>query len=60
MAKGCENQVEVHAYESAQFDFVWKEWCESGHEYGTRDGEFLERGLNNILNFPMLVVKRVG
>jgi cyclopropane fatty-acyl-phospholipid synthase-like methyltransferase len=57
---GCENQVEVTVYESAQFDFVWQEWCDSGHEYGIRDKEFLEKGLKDILNFVMIVVKKKG
>ena len=30
----------------------------SGHEYGARDKEFLERGLKDILNFVMMVIRR--
>lgn len=54
----CEEQVEVSAYESSQFDLVWQEWTDSGHEYGARDAEFLNRGLKEILNFVMLVIRR--
>jgi hypothetical protein len=39
---------------------VWQEWCDSGHEYGIRDKEFLEKGLKDILNFVMIVVKKKG
>lgn len=58
--RGCEEQIEVKVYESAQFDLVWQEWCDSGHEYGIRDKEFLEKGLKDILNFIMIVVKKKG
>lgn len=58
IAKNCEEDVEVKVYESANFDLVWQEWCDSGHEYGERDKEFLERGLKDILNFVMIVVKK--
>ena len=58
MAKGCEEQVEVKVYESAYFDLVWQEWCDSGHEYGIRDKVFLERGLKEVLNFVLIVVKK--
>ncbi len=58
LTKGFEEQVEVRSYESSQFDLVWKEWTSSGHEYGIRDEEYLEKGLKNILNFVMLVIKK--
>ena len=58
IAKGCEEQVEVEVYESVQFNLVWQEWFDSGHEYGARDQEFLERGLKDILNFVMIVVRK--
>lgn len=58
LAKDCEAQIEICSYESAQFDLVWEEWTSSGHEYGIRDAEFLEKGLKEILNFVMLVIKK--
>ena len=60
ITKGCEEQVEVTVYESSQFDLVWQEWFDSAHEYGIRDKEFLDRGLKEILDFSMIVVKRIG
>ena len=59
IAQGCEEQVEVKVYESKYFDLVWQEWFDSGHEYGIKDEEFLKKGLRDVLNFPMIVVKRV-
>ena len=58
ITQSCEEQVEVKVYESSIFDLVWQEWFDSGHEYGIRDEEFLGRGLKDILNFVMIVVKR--
>lgn len=58
IAKNCEEDVEVNVYESANFDLVWQEWFDSGHEYGVRDKEYLERGLKDYLNFVMMVIKR--
>ncbi len=58
LARCCEEQVEIKVCESALFDLVWQEWIDSGHEYGIRDGEYLERGLKDILNFVMIVVRR--
>ncbi len=31
---------------------------ESGHEYGLRDKEFLDKGLYDILNFLLIYVKK--
>lgn len=58
IAQACEEQIEVYGYESSNFDLVWQEWTASGHEYGIRDAEFLEKGLKEILNFVMIVVKK--
>ena len=40
------------------FDEAWKDWFDTGHEYGLRDKEFLEKGLNQILNFVMIYVRK--
>ena len=54
----CEDEVEIKVYESAHYEQVWQEWFDCGHEYGIRDKEFLDKGLKDILNFVMLVIKR--
>ena len=33
-------------------------WFESGHEYGVRDKEFLDKGLYDILNFLLIYVRK--
>lgn len=58
IAQSCEEQVEVTVYESSIFDLVWQDWFDSGHEYGIKDEEFLQRGLKDVLNFVMIVVKK--
>ncbi len=58
IADGCADEVEVEVYESAHFEQVWQEWFESGHEFGSRDKEFLDKGLKNILNFVMMVIRK--
>ena len=35
-----------------------EDWFSAGHEYGIRDREFLSRGLDRILNFPLIYVKK--
>ena len=37
---------------------AWQEWFESGHEFGARDKEFLDKGLYGILNFLLIYIKR--
>jgi len=59
IVQNCEDQVEVKVYESRHFDLVWQEWFDSDHEYGIRDEKFLRRGLKDILNFVMIVVRKV-
>ena len=40
------------------YDIAWQEWFESGHEYGARDKEFLDKGVYDILNFLLIYVKK--
>lgn len=54
----CGDRCEVTVKEAECFDAAWQEWFDSGHEYGIRDQEFLSRGLNQILNFILIYVKK--
>lgn len=56
--KSCEEQIEVNCYESSNFDEVWEDWIQTGHEFALRDKAFLDRGLDQLLNFVMIVVKK--
>lgn len=51
---GCEIAVE----EAECFDLAWREWFDSGHEYGVRDREFLEKGLDQVLNFVLIYARK--
>ena len=54
----CGDRCDITVKEAECFDTAWKEWFESGHEYGIRDKEFLEKGLDKILNFILIYVKK--
>ena len=54
----CGDRCDITVREAECFDAAWREWFDSGHEYGARDREFLEKGLDGILNFIMIYVKR--
>ena len=54
----CGNQCDIVVKEAECFDIAWKEWFDSGHEYGARDKEFLDKGLDKILNFILIYVKK--
>lgn len=54
----CGDRCDVTVKEAECFDVAWQEWFESGHEYGIRDKEFLEKGLDKILNFVLIYVKK--
>ena len=44
--------------EAECFDLAWQEWFDSEHEFGIRDKEFLQKGLDRILNFILIFVRK--
>ncbi len=58
LKKECGTQCDIVVKEADCFDIAWKEWFDSGHEYGARDKEFLDKGLDKILNFILIYVKK--
>lgn len=54
----CGDRCEVLVREGECFDEAWADWFASGHEYGARDQEFLGKGLDKILNFVLIYVKK--
>ncbi len=54
----CGGGCDVIVKEGECFDEAWKDWFDSGHEYGVRDKEFLDKGLSQILNFVLIYVKK--
>ena len=58
LTKECGSSCEISVKEADCFDIAWKEWFDSGHEYGIRDKEFLSKGLDQILNFILIYVRK--
>ncbi len=58
LTRECGEGCDVTVKEGECFDEAWKDWFDTGHEYGLRDKEFLEKGLNRILNFVMIYVRK--
>jgi len=57
IAKSCEDRIEIEVYESGQFEQSWREWIDTGHEFAATDKEFLDRGLDRLLNFVNMIVR---
>ncbi|MBR3503027.1 MAG: class I SAM-dependent methyltransferase [Clostridia bacterium] len=58
LAEECGDQCDVAVKEGECFDEAWKDWFDSGHEYGVRDIQFLDKGLDRILNFILIYVRK--
>ena len=54
----CGNQCDFSVLEAECCDEAWEDWFSTGHEYGIRDREFLSRGLDRFLNFPLIYVRK--
>ena len=54
----CGDRCDVAVKEGECFDAAWRDWFESGHEYGVRDRAYLEKGLDQVLNFVMICIRR--
>ncbi len=58
LKKECGDTCEITVKEAECFDIAWQEWFDSEHEFGIRDKEFLSKGLNEILNFILIYVRK--
>ena len=58
LEKECGNRCDISVLEAECYDEAWEDWFRTGHEYGIRDQEFLSRGLNRILNFVLIYVRK--
>ena len=56
--KECGDCCSIDVKEAECYDIAWQEWFESGHEYGLRDKDFLDKGLYDILNFLLVYVRK--
>ena len=58
LEKECAGRCTVSVLEAECFSAAWQDWFVSGHEYGLRDRDFLSKGLDRILNFPLIYVRK--
>ena len=58
LEKECGKQCELSVMEAECCNEAWEDWFSTGHEYGIRDREFLSQGLDRILNFPLIYVRK--
>ena len=58
LEKECGGLCSVSVTEAECFDAAWEDWFNTGHEYGIRDRDFLSRGLDQILNFVLIYVRK--
>ena len=54
----CGGTCDIIVKEAECFDIAWQEWFDTGHEYGIRDRNFLQKGLDRILNFVLIYVRK--
>lgn len=54
----CGGTCDITVKEAECFDTAWQEWFDTGHEYGIRDREYLQKGLDKILNFVLIYVRK--
>lgn len=54
----CGDRCDVAVQEAECFDAAWRDWFASGHEFALRDRAYLERGLDRILNFVLICIRR--
>ena len=54
----CGDVCDIAVKEAECFDIAWQEWFDTGHEYGIRDRNFLQKGLDRILNFVLIYVRK--
>ena len=58
LEKECGNRCDISVLEAECFHEAWEDWFNTGHEYGIRDREFLSRGLDQVLNFVLIYVRK--
>ncbi len=58
LKRECGDLCRIEIREAECYDIAWREWFETGHEYGARDEAFLEKGLYDILNFLLIYARK--
>lgn len=54
----CAGQCDITVLEAECADEAWQDWFSTGHKYALRDQEYLDKGLDQLLNFALMYVKK--
>jgi len=54
----CKDTCDITVTECECADAAWKEWFDTGHEFALRDREFLSKGLDSILDFVFMYIRK--
>ena len=58
LEKECGDSCDITVAEGECFDAAWEDWFHTGHEFAVRDREFLSKGLDRILYFVFIWVRK--
>jgi len=58
LKEDCGDRCDITVGEGDCFDEAWQDWFNTGHAFAVRDREFLSRGLDRILNFVLIYVRK--
>lgn len=58
LERECGQSCDVTVLEGDCFPEAWQDWYDTGHEFALRDKEFLDKGLEQLLNFVLIYVKK--
>jgi hypothetical protein len=58
LKEDCGDRCDITVAEGDCFDEAWQDWYQTGHEFAARDREYLSRGLDRILNFVMIYIRK--
>lgn len=58
LQRECGEACDVIVRDAGFFREAWQDWFDTGHEFALRDKEYLDMGLDQILNFVTICVKK--
>jgi len=58
LSEECGECCDIRVEEADCFADAWKDWFDTAHPFAVRDREFLEQGLEKILNFVLICVHK--
>lgn len=58
LTRECGDACDVQVRDAGFCPEAWQDWYATGHEFALRDKAFLDQGLDQILNFVLIYVKK--